>query len=78
MSISANGSDSWITADVDRRTEFSWQQFKAVLELPDGEHQLMARATSASEVQQPLYGRRNHVHTIAIKVMKNNVTDGQV
>ena len=76
--ISVNEGDSWITADVEQRTEFSWQQFRAVLELPDGEHQLMARATSANGVQQPLYGRRNHVHAVAIKVMKNNVADGQV
>jgi hypothetical protein len=74
--INVNEGDSWITADVAHRTEFSWQQFKAVLELPDGEHQLIARATSASGVEQPLYGRRNHVHMVAIKVTKSNVADG--
>jgi DMSO/TMAO reductase YedYZ molybdopterin-dependent catalytic subunit len=72
VSISANGGKSWVVADVAQRTDFSWQQFKAMLDLPDGMHQLMARATSLSGVEQPLSGRRNHVHTIAVEVTNGN------
>lgn len=68
VGISADGGRNWVVADVKPRTDFSWQHFETVLELPNGKHQLVARATSLSEEQQPLFGRRNHVHTVAIEV----------
>ena len=71
--ISADKGESWVVAEVAQRTDFSWQQFKAVLELPEGTHRLMARATSSSGAEQPLAGRRNHVHTVAIEVTNGSV-----
>ena len=71
--VSADGGESWVRADVAQRIDVSWQLFGAALELPEGKHQLMARATSLGGVQQPLSGRRNHVHTVAIEVTNGNV-----
>jgi DMSO/TMAO reductase YedYZ molybdopterin-dependent catalytic subunit len=68
VSISTDRGQSWVIADVAQRTDFSWQQFRAMIELPDGKHELIARATSVDGVQQPLFGRRNHVHTVVIEV----------
>jgi DMSO/TMAO reductase YedYZ molybdopterin-dependent catalytic subunit len=70
--VSANGDKSWVIADIAQRIDFSWQQSKAMLELSGGKHQLAARATSLSGVQQPLSGRRNHVHTVAIETSNGN------
>ena len=72
--ISADGGKNWVIADVAQRTDFSWQQFKAMLELPVGKHPLMTRATSLSGLEQPLSGRRNHVHTVAIEVTNGDAT----
>lgn len=66
--VSADAGKSWNLASITPRTEFEWQRWEVCLKLQAGEHKVMARARSVSE-QQPLGGRRNHVHTVAIRVM---------
>ncbi len=67
--ISKDDGKSWLEAEVEPRMEFSWQQFKAKVDLPLGTHRIIARATSSAELQQPLSGRRNHVHTVEFEVV---------
>ena len=69
VQVSTDGGVSWLDAIVEPRHEFSWQKFNTVVSLSSGLHQLVARATSSSGLQQPLSGRRNHAHTIKICVM---------
>ena len=59
----------WVEADVETRHDFSWQKFSMSVALPPGTHQLTARATSSSGVEQPTSGRRNHVHTMGFEVV---------
>ncbi|KAH6976845.1 Oxidoreductase, molybdopterin-binding domain-containing protein [Ilyonectria destructans] len=62
----------WIEATVTERDGFSWQKWRALLVLPNGEHTLVARAVSCSGQEQPLAGRRNHTHHVKIVVASNN------
>lgn len=66
--VSADEGESWIKADVDERTEFSWQKFRAQLELLPGQHTLLSRAQSSDGRMQPLREGRNHVHRVMITV----------
>lgn len=60
--------EPWVDAVVTAREGFSWQRWRAVLTLAEGEHVLVARAASESGTEQPLGGRRNHVHRVRIWV----------
>ncbi|KAF2185191.1 molybdopterin binding oxidoreductase [Zopfia rhizophila CBS 207.26] len=62
---------SWVEAEVMPREDFSWQKWRIGLTLSPGDYTLMSRAKSASGVQQPLSGRRNHVHSLKIKVVED-------
>ena len=55
-------------ADLESRIDFSWQKFRASVQLERGSHRIVARATSVSDIQQPISGRRNHVHTVEVHV----------
>jgi len=55
-------------ADLEPRIDFSWQSFKAILPLSSGLHRITARAISANGLEQPLTGRRNHVHSVSVVV----------
>ncbi|KAK5117881.1 hypothetical protein LTR85_008655 [Meristemomyces frigidus] len=48
VSVSADGGDTSVAADVGQRLQYSWQSFEAGLQLPAGSHTLMARARSIS------------------------------
>lgn len=69
--VSANdGVDgSWVDADVAERVDYSWQAFRVKLALPVGKYGVVARATSRGGLEQPMRGRRNHVHRIGLEVV---------
>jgi hypothetical protein len=64
VEIKIDNQKDYVTADLDQRIDFSWQRFRKTITLSPGSHQVTARAKSASGLQQPISGRRNHVHTI--------------
>lgn len=66
--VKGSAEQDWIEANVVERVDFSWQRWTVSLALPDGEHTLMARAVSLSGQEQPLTGRRNHVHRVRVVV----------
>lgn len=66
--VSGDNGGTWVSAVVAPRFEFGWQRFNAVLQLPPGCHKVIAKATSSSGEQQPLAGRRNHVHRVDVEV----------
>lgn len=68
--VSANDGSSWVEADVSDRVDFSWQRFRVRMALPVGSYHIIARATSRAGVQQPMRGRRNHVHRIRLDVVE--------
>ncbi|KAF1845537.1 molybdopterin binding oxidoreductase [Cucurbitaria berberidis CBS 394.84] len=60
---------TWTQANVQTRSEYGWQHFHTTLKLAPGDYTIIARATSISGEQQPLMGRRNHVHRVDITVV---------
>ncbi|KAF5560202.1 sulfite oxidase s [Fusarium napiforme] len=68
VEVSKDGGCSWIRGKVDDKEDQAWQKFTATVELEPGVWKLIARATSESEMKQPLAGRRNHVHRIIVNV----------
>lgn len=68
VDISSDEGQTWQKCIVDQRFEYGWQKFATTLELQPDFYTLIARATSVSGTQQPLSGRRNHVHRIAVEV----------
>ncbi|CCT75809.1 related to sulfite oxidase and related enzymes [Fusarium fujikuroi] len=68
VEISRDEGQSWIRGKVDDKEDQAWQKFTAAVDLEPGVWRLMARATSESGMQQPLAGRRNHVHSIPVNV----------
>ncbi|KAJ4246323.1 hypothetical protein NW762_013674 [Fusarium torreyae] len=67
--ISLDKSETWIKAQVETRKDFSWQKWKAELDLTSGSYTVIARAESTSGQTQPLSGRRNHVHSVSFCVV---------
>ncbi|KAK5044929.1 hypothetical protein LTR84_010301 [Exophiala bonariae] len=72
VDISVDDGHSWISpADVhlEPRTSYEWQLFRAkVLLEGKGKHHLVARAKDRIGNQQPLSGRRNHVHRVDVYI----------
>lgn len=68
VDISLDGGTSWQQTQLENRTEYSWQQFRTILDLSRGRHEVMARATCNCKVKQPLTGRRNHAHSVKFSV----------
>ena len=68
VSISSDDGKSWNECEVDARKGYSWQKFRARLELEPGHYTLMARATSIEGTTQPLEKARNHVHRVSIRI----------
>jgi len=64
--LSIDEGEEWTEANVTPRTDFSWQAFAKTITLSPGAHHIIARATSSTGIQQPLSGRRNHVHIITV------------
>ena len=70
--ITSDDGQTWTDAHVPARHEFEWQKFSATLTLKPGSYTLVAQATSNQGLVQPLRGRRNHCHSVLIKV-KNGI-----
>jgi len=73
VDISIDNGDTWIPrADVhiEGRKLYEWQLFrvKLVLEKP-GTYCLVSRARDRSGAEQPMAGRRNHVHRVEVHVV---------
>lgn len=68
VSVSGDDCETWIDATVQRRREFSWQGYRAVLDLQPGKHAIVARATGLDGRVQPLQIGRNHVHRVLCEV----------
>ncbi|KAH6962887.1 Oxidoreductase, molybdopterin-binding domain-containing protein [Fusarium avenaceum] len=68
VEVSTDDGDSWVKGVVRRKDDQAWQKFAATVDLGLGTHRLIARATSEDGLRQPLTGRRNHAHRIAINV----------
>jgi DMSO/TMAO reductase YedYZ molybdopterin-dependent catalytic subunit len=58
-------------ARLEDREDFSWQHFEAEYELCSGQYKASVRASSKTGVEQPLQGRRNHVHAVEFTVRTN-------
>ncbi|KIW85534.1 hypothetical protein Z517_00926 [Fonsecaea pedrosoi CBS 271.37] len=73
VDVSVDGGECWLPqTDVTlaARNEFEWQSFQAKVSIPNpGKYKLMARATDAAGISQPIMGRRNHVHTVEIEIV---------
>jgi DMSO/TMAO reductase YedYZ molybdopterin-dependent catalytic subunit len=66
VKVSGDGGVSWQEADVEKRMEFEWQKFETRLKLEPGSQCIVARATCLSGREQPIEGRRNHVHQVQV------------
>ncbi|KAF4446974.1 hypothetical protein F53441_9445 [Fusarium austroafricanum] len=70
VEISSGSGSSWIEATVANKEDQAWQKFTAEVKLEPGVWKLVARATSQNGQQQPLTGRRNHVHSVTVRIVK--------
>lgn len=69
VEVSIDNGHVWAAASVADRHEYSWQRFQINLKAaPNGHCRIIARATARSGAQQPLAGRRNHVHHVDVEV----------
>ncbi|KAF2023422.1 molybdopterin binding oxidoreductase [Setomelanomma holmii] len=69
VEVSADDGRTWTGTFVEKRSEYSWQNFEAKLTgLRPGKYRVLARATSICGEQQPLSGHRNHVHHVNFEV----------
>ncbi|KAI1022233.1 hypothetical protein LB504_007390 [Fusarium proliferatum] len=68
VEVSKDEGQSWIRGKVDNKEDQAWQKFTVAVDLEPKVWRLIARATSESGMQQPLTGRRNHVHSITVTV----------
>lgn len=68
VKVSVDQGITWNKTCVGEQIDRSWQRFSVTLHVPTGGCDIMARATSSSGLQQPLSGRRNHVHTVHVIV----------
>ena len=67
--ISADGGVTWVKAELASRTQWSWQRFSAQWVPPAiGSYTLMARATDARGVTQPMERARNSVHAVNVSI----------
>jgi DMSO/TMAO reductase YedYZ molybdopterin-dependent catalytic subunit len=68
VDVSVDEGETWTTADVEDRMEYSWQRFKTSLKLESGQYTVLARAVGMDGRMQPLGEGRNHVHRVNIRV----------
>lgn len=68
VGISADEGKTWTSAQVDNRRQYSWQRFRASIDLRAGDHAILSRARGADGRTQPLGEGRNHVHHVHVTV----------
>ena len=69
VDVSSDEGENWVAAEIEARTEFSWQRFRTKLKLSIGQHTILARARGKDGRVQPLGEGRNHVHRVSIEVV---------
>ena len=67
VQIRVDEGQTWIDTEVESRQDFSWQRFSITITLPPGTHQLTARATSSSELNNQ---RRSGETTCIVSISK--------
>jgi DMSO/TMAO reductase YedYZ molybdopterin-dependent catalytic subunit len=72
VDISVDLGVTWNKTCLGKQTDLSWQRFSVTLQLPVGDCDIMARASSSRGLKQPLSGCRNHVHTVRVVVKAAN------
>jgi hypothetical protein len=73
VEVSVDGGQSWRAADLEPRSGWSWQKFRAVWDASDtGEAVLMSRAIDRQGKMQPASDWRNSVY--AVKVSRRGLT----
>ncbi|KAH6665512.1 Oxidoreductase, molybdopterin-binding domain-containing protein [Halenospora varia] len=70
VEVSADGGQRWEEVGVGERVEWSWQWWRRIVKLGAGKYKVVARATSMNGQRQPISGRRNHVHSVEVEVIK--------
>lgn len=69
VDISTDGGATWSAAELEARTDRSWQRFCALWRpMAAGPITLCARATSGCGATQPVSGRRNAIHRVEFSV----------
>jgi hypothetical protein len=69
VEVSVDGGASWRGAELEARTQWSWQRFRTRWR-PErlGSHVLASRATDATGAVQPAADARNAVYEVAVEV----------
>lgn len=68
VDISIDDGHTWESTILEERTEYSWQKFRRKVHVGKGNWEVIGRAVCRSGMEQPLEGRRNHVHRVKFKV----------
>lgn len=69
VDISVDGGRSWTRADLEPRTQRSWQKFLFNWTARQaGTYQLLSKATDTQGATQPMDGARNSVYAVAVQV----------
>ncbi|KAM0207039.1 hypothetical protein ACHAQD_012210 [Fusarium lateritium] len=68
VEVSADDGGDWVKGIVEKKEDQAWQRFIATVNLDPGVYRLIVRAMSEGGLQQPLTGRRNHVHGVTVNV----------
>jgi DMSO/TMAO reductase YedYZ molybdopterin-dependent catalytic subunit len=69
VEVSSDNGQVWSAGSVAERHEYGWQRFEVKLKAAQNGHcRILAKATARSGAQQPLTGRRNHVHHVDVEV----------
>ena len=69
VDVSADEGETWISSQLEQRTEYSWQKYRARLILEKGKQTVLAKATGYDGRAQPLEKGRNHVHRVKFEVV---------
>ena len=70
VDVSADEGETWFASELEQRTEYSWQRYRARLKLGNGTQTVLAKATGHDGRAQPLGGGRNHVHRVTFQVVQ--------
>jgi DMSO/TMAO reductase YedYZ molybdopterin-dependent catalytic subunit len=66
--VSLDNGASWVLADLDSRSDTSWQRYAISVNVSRGKHCVVAQATTVTGEEQSLQTGRNHVHTVQFEV----------
>ena len=69
VDLSLDEGQSWHPTQIEPRTEYSWQKYRASLKLERGAYTVLAKATDSDGREQPLEVGRNHVHRVKFGIL---------